>query len=155
MRKITTLCLIKKDDKLLLGMKKRGFGVGRWNGFGGKVTEGETIMQAAKREMQEECGVLAQEIEQFGLLDFSWASKPEDVIEVNVFKINKWQGEPQESEEMKPGWFDLKEIPYEQMWDDDKHWLPLFLQGKKIKGKFIFDDNDKILEKQITEVFEI
>jgi 8-oxo-dGTP diphosphatase/2-hydroxy-dATP diphosphatase len=30
-------------------MKKRGFGVGRWNGFGGKVEKQETILDEAKR----------------------------------------------------------------------------------------------------------
>jgi hypothetical protein len=26
-----------EQDKILLGLKKRGFGVGKWNGFGGTV----------------------------------------------------------------------------------------------------------------------
>lgn len=47
--KLLTLVMIMKDNKLLLGMKKRGFGKGRWNGFGGKVQENETILDAAKR----------------------------------------------------------------------------------------------------------
>lgn len=44
-----TLAFIRKEDRILLGMKKRGFGVGRWNGFGGKVHSDEMILQAAKR----------------------------------------------------------------------------------------------------------
>jgi 8-oxo-dGTP pyrophosphatase MutT (NUDIX family) len=55
--KILTLCLTKEDGMILLGMKKRGFGEGRWNGFGGKVEEGETIVEAAIREMKEESGL--------------------------------------------------------------------------------------------------
>lgn len=47
--KLLTLVMIMKDNRLLLGMKKRGFGKGRWNGFGGKVQGGETIIEAAKR----------------------------------------------------------------------------------------------------------
>lgn len=40
---------MKKDDQVLLGYKKRGFGVGTWNGFGGKVEEGESIRNGALR----------------------------------------------------------------------------------------------------------
>lgn len=47
--KLYTLALIRKEERILLGMKKRGFGAGRWNGFGGKVNNDETILQAAKR----------------------------------------------------------------------------------------------------------
>ena len=47
--KLLTLVLVCNADKVLLGMKKRGFGEGRWNGFGGKVETGETIPEAAVR----------------------------------------------------------------------------------------------------------
>lgn len=50
-KKILTLCIIHQENKVLIGMKKRGFGEGRWNGFGGKVQENETIEEAAKREL--------------------------------------------------------------------------------------------------------
>lgn len=43
--------------RLLLGLKKRGFGQGKWNGFGGKLDEGESPRQAAIREMKEESDV--------------------------------------------------------------------------------------------------
>ena len=48
-KKIQTLCLIYQHPKLLLGMKKRGFGAGRWNGFGGKLHENESIEEATKK----------------------------------------------------------------------------------------------------------
>ena len=47
--KLLTLLFVMRPNQVLLGMKKRGFGVGRWNGFGGKVQVGETIEDAAKR----------------------------------------------------------------------------------------------------------
>lgn len=47
--KILTLVLVHNAKQVLLGMKKRGFGVGRWNGFGGKVEQNESIVEAAKR----------------------------------------------------------------------------------------------------------
>lgn len=135
-------------------MKKRGFGVGRWNGFGGKVAEGETIEEAAKRELFEEASVRAGDIKKIGVIDFYWKDK-EDIIEVNIFKSESFTGIPTESEEMKPQWFDIKDIPFKDMWQDDTHWMPLFLDNKKFRGKFIFDDNDNILEKELNEVDNI
>ena len=146
-----TLCLIQEGDKVLLGMKKRGFGEGRWNGFGGKVTEGESIKEAAKRELFEEIGVTAKSLEKRGEINFSWQGK-EGVLEVTIFKVADFEGEPTESEEMKPEWFLTSEIPYEKMWSDDTYWLPLFLAGKKFKGKFLFDDKDNILEQELSEL---
>lgn len=150
MKKALTLCIIHNRNKLLLGMKKRGFGQGRWNGFGGKAEEGETIEEAAKRELFEEAGIKARNIEKLGIIDFSWKGKT-DVLEVNIFKAREFEGEPKESDEMRPQWFDVKDIPFDSMWKDDKYWMPLFLENKKFKGKFIFDDKDNILDYKLEE----
>jgi hypothetical protein len=37
------------NDKILLGFKKRGFGLHKWNGLGGKVEPNESIAEGAKR----------------------------------------------------------------------------------------------------------
>lgn len=153
-KKILTLCVIHKNDRVLLGMKKRGFGQGRWNGFGGKVKEGETIVEAMNRELFEECGVKVSECEQMGVLDFGWQEKPE-ILQVHIFKAHDFAGTPQETEEMKPEWFDIQKIPFDSMWQDDKYWFPLFLENKKFKGKFIFDQNDNILQRELMELDEL
>lgn len=46
------LAIIERNGKVLLGLKKKGFGQGYYNGFGGKVEPGETIVQAAEREVR-------------------------------------------------------------------------------------------------------
>ncbi len=148
---ITTLCIVHKDSKILLGMKKRGFGKGRWNGFGGKVKEDETIEEAAARETLEEAGIEILESEKLGVIDFEFQTNGEE-IEVNIFKIKKFSGQPSESEEMRPQWFSVSEIPFDEMWPDDIFWMPMFLEGKKFKGKFLFGENDVILEKELKEV---
>jgi 8-oxo-dGTP diphosphatase / 2-hydroxy-dATP diphosphatase len=148
MKKLMTLCYIINDDKVLLGMKKRGFGVGRWNGFGGKVNENESVEEAAVREMKEECDVDIKKLKESGILEFRFIDK-EDVLEVHLFKIFEEINEPIESEEMKPQWFAFKEIPYSEMWDDDQYWLAEFLKGKNVDGKFMFDENDKVISKEI------
>jgi len=154
-KKITTLVIVHQGNKILLGMKKRGFGAGRWNGFGGKLHDSETIEQAAKRETFKEAGINVSDLQKLGILDFFWQNKPDFCIQVNVFRTNIFSGIPTESEEMKPQWFDIKEIPYESMWKDDLYWIPLFLAGKKFIGKFVFDENDNILEKELNEVESI
>jgi 8-oxo-dGTP diphosphatase/2-hydroxy-dATP diphosphatase len=144
-KKVLTLCLIHQHPKVLLGMKKRGFGAGRWNGFGGKVQQGESIEEAAKREVLEETGIKVGELEKRGVIDFEFEGNTE-ILEVHIFRAKDFSGDPQESEEMKPAWYHVDEIPFDSMWPDDKHWMPLFLAGKKFKGKFLFGKNDTILE---------
>lgn len=141
-----TLAIVAEDGKILLGMKKRGWGEGRWNGFGGKLKEGEDVAEAAKREFFEESKVVASDVCELGLLCFDYLDT-NDYMEVHVFRVNDFFGEPEETEEMKPRWFYFDEIPFEKMWPDDSYWLPLLLQGRKFKGKFLFENKDKIVEK--------
>ena len=100
--------------------------------------QGETIEAAARREVQEECGINVSKMEQVGTIDFTFQNDPK-ILEVHIFKVTDFTGEPEETEEMKPQWFKNDQIPYEQMWSDDIHWLPLLLAGKKFKGSFLFD----------------
>lgn len=123
---------------MLLGLKKRGFGVGRWNGFGGKVEEGETIEEAALRELKEEIGLEPKEMKKLSVLNFSFLEDPKEP-EVHIFKVTEYIGNPTESEEMKPEWFSFDEIPYEQMWRGDSEWFPLVIEGKTFKGSIVFD----------------
>ncbi len=133
-----TLVMIERNGLLLLGMKKRGFGAGRWNGFGGKIEGDETIEQAARRELFEEVGLAAEELQKRGVLTFSFESDPL-VLEVHIFSVTDFLGEPVETEEMRPEWFLPADIPFSDMWPDDEHWVPLFLAGKCFSGQFHFD----------------
>lgn len=157
---ILTLCLIHKNGKILLGMKKRGFGIGRWNGFGGKLHKGETIEESAIREIKEEVCIEALEISKRGILNFEFENDPL-ALEVHIYSIDKYTGTPKETEEMRPQWFSVDKIPFLNMWSDDKFWLPLFLEGKKFKGTFLFDRpsneeyQSKIIKQELLEVDEI
>lgn len=151
MKKIYTLCIVQQNEKVLLGLKKLGLGTGFWNGFGGRVKEGETIEAAARRELYEEAGVEAGGLEKLGVIDFKLADIPE-ILQVHIFRALDFEGEPKESNEMTPQWFDIKNIPFGQMWPDDHYWLPLFLEGKKFKGEFSYDKSNNIIGHQISEV---
>jgi len=146
-----TLCYIENGDQILLAMKKQGLGIGYWNGYGGKVEEGESIEDAAIREVKEEVGMTVKVLEKRGVMNFSFAGK-EIQPEVHIFKVIDCEGEPQESEEMKPQWFDKTEVPYEQMWSGDVLWFPIFLEGKRFVGICHFDENKKVVRHEIKVV---
>jgi 8-oxo-dGTP pyrophosphatase MutT (NUDIX family) len=143
----TTLCILKRNsDEILLAMKKRGFGINKWNGVGGKFdsTQDKDIFAAAKRETQEEIGVKLIDAEKVGVLRFRFPYKEDWNQDVHLYLASNWEGEPKESEEMRPQWFNVSEIPYESMWDDDKYWLPHVLSGKKVDADFIFREGEII-----------
>ncbi len=145
----SNLCFLVQDDKVLLAMKKRGFGEGKWNGYGGKVQEPETMEQAAVREIFEEgtVKVAEKDLEPMGLLTFYFNENPSWDIQAYLFVIRRWQGEPIETQEMRPQWFEQNHLPFEQMWVDDPHWLPEVLKGKKVNGIFYFNNDGSKLEK--------
>lgn len=147
-----TLCFLLAEDRVLLGMKKRGLGVGKWNGFGGKVELGEDVVQTAVREIHEEAGitVAAADLTRIAWLTFHM---PTWEMLVHVFVARQWQGEPRESEEMEPRWFDVADIPYDQMWADDAYWLPWLLREQPIRAWFRYaEDSETLLAWGIEEV---
>ncbi|XP_029431873.1 7,8-dihydro-8-oxoguanine triphosphatase [Rhinatrema bivittatum] len=152
--KLLTLVLVVQPQRILLGLKKRGFGVGRWNGFGGKVQPAETIEQAAKRELWEESGLAVDMLQKVGHITFEFLGSAE-LLDVHIFRADSFSGEPTESDEMRPHWFQLDQIPFDQMWPDDVHWFPMLLQNKKFIGYFKFEGHDTIVDYTLQEVEEL
>jgi 8-oxo-dGTP diphosphatase/2-hydroxy-dATP diphosphatase len=152
MQKILTLCIVHDEGRVLLGMKKRGFGADRWNGFGGKVQPDETIEQAAIRETQEEANITPTKMDLVGKLNFKFQDGASEEMEVSVFSVTDFDGIPSETEEMRPHWFLKSEVPYDKMWADDKYWLPLLFAGKKFKGVFEYTDYNIMLSHEVEEV---
>lgn len=153
MREETLIFVIDRArKKLLLAMKKVRFGAGKYNGMGGGVEEGETPRQCAVRELFEEVGLTVAEeaAVPMGTIHFSFEGKPDWERLVHVFVAEQWSGEPIETEEMAPAWFDLGKIPYDNMWIDDIHWLPLVLDGRTIDAEFRFaGDGSGILQQRV------
>lgn len=141
MQKLTLTYLVK-DDQVCLALKKRGFGEGNWNGYGGKIEEGETLLDAAVREIHEESEVVVakEDLSKVVLVDFIFENGKH--LEVHTFFTRKWKGEPKETEEMRPEWFFFHEIPYHKMWEDDRHWFPRALSGERLRGKVWFDESE-------------
>jgi 8-oxo-dGTP diphosphatase len=148
--KQATLCfLIRRGqpDSVLMGLKKRGFGRGKWNGFGGKIEPGEDAPVAAVREVAEEAGLVVdpRDLVPAGHITFLFPAEPRFDHHVTVFVAFRWRGEPSETEEMAPRWFPVDGLPLASMWQDDAHWLPLVLAGRTIEAEFTFaDDNETV-----------
>lgn len=145
--KQTTLCFVidRKNERLLMIEKRRGQGAGKWNVPGGKIGKTETPEQAAIRETKEETGIEPTLIHKRGLLEFYFPkSKSWDNV-CHVFWTDSFQGNLiLESEECFAHWVPLQKIPYEKMWDDDRHWVPTLLDGKIFHRKYWFDENDEM-----------
>lgn len=152
-----TLLFLRSSDQLLLAMKKRGFGEGKWNGVGGKIEEGESLEDALVRECIEEIGVTPNSWTAVGELDFVQDAETEDPwhMFVYAYMCDDWEGEPAESEEMMPKWFHIEDIPYGDMWGDDEFWLPYVLDGNKVVGEFTFDIDDRLLTHDVRVVGEL
>lgn len=156
MKDTTLLFLIKRNEGIItdvcLAMKKRGFGMGRYNGVGGKVEEGESIEEAVKREALEEIGVEVGEMMKCAELSFTFPHKEDWNQRVHVYFTERWSGDIVETEEMNPTWFSVDAIPYDTMWPDDIFWLPKVLQGENIKAQFTFAEGDVIVEQEVHSI---
>ena len=140
------LCFVIRDGQILLIKKKRGLGGGKINGPGGRLEKGETALDSAIRETQEEIGVTPLGLEFGGELFFQFLDDYK--LHVSVFTACDCEGDLIETDEAIPQWTDLGKIPYQDMWQDDPYWLPLLVQHKKFRGYFVFDQ-DRLLSHHV------
>lgn len=138
-----TLIFVVQANKVLLIRKKRGLGAGKINGPGGKLDPGETSQQCAHREIREELCIEVVDSKHAGRLRFQFVDAYS--IDVQIFIASSFRGTPTETDEAIPVWFNIADIPYEEMWADDRIWLPRVLSGEQVDGRFIFDD-DQLLD---------
>ena len=128
-------------------MKKVRFGAGKWNGYGGKVDPGESNEEAAARELFEESGIAtdANALEKIADIQFFFSDKP--VFQCHAYIARSWDGEPVETEEMRPEWFELTSMPLQSMWVSDALWLEKAFAGEYVQGVVYFnDDGSEVLD---------
>ena len=147
---LVTLCFIVRGDHVLLMRKKRGVGAGKINAPGGKVDPGETPLAAAIRETQEEICVTPLDPELRGQLWFHF----EDGLTWRclIYLAERFVGEPRETEEAQPSWHPLDAVPYDEMWEDDRTWLPMLLAGQRFEGTVLI--NGERVSRQSIQIIE-
>jgi 8-oxo-dGTP diphosphatase len=144
----TCLCLLTRiasdgARQVLLGQKKRGLGRGKIVALGGHVEVGESPADAAAREVKEESGiqVAADSLREAAQVTFLFPECPRWDMIAFVFTSAEWTGEPAETPEIRPEWFDVADLPLDRMWDDAKRWLPQVLAGERLGALFTYAED--------------
>ncbi len=132
-----TLVFVIRDGQILLIRKKRGLGAGKINGPGGRLEPGESPEACAARELHEELGVRAGDLVRLGDHRFQFVDGYSTYV--HVYRTHEIHGTAVETDEALPLWFDVGRIPFDEMWEDDRYWLPLVLEGRRFAGYWIFD----------------
>ncbi|EKD30291.1 MAG: hypothetical protein ACD_78C00099G0002 [uncultured bacterium (gcode 4)] len=147
MRQCTLVLVFNSQNQILLCMKKKWFGEWKYNWAWGKIKQGETPLIGAKRELEEETwiNVPEEKFKQKWFFHFFYEKKPDWEQNVTLFVVKNYNGEVFETEEMKPEWFDIGDIPYDKMWVDDAIWLPRVLEWESVEYDFNFNENGEIL----------
>lgn len=150
----TTLCFVfDAAGRVLLIRKKRGMGAGKWNAPGGKLEPGESAAQGAARETREETGVTPLGAAYCGLLEFRFAGgSPSWDNLCRIFRADAHEGVLcPEHEECAPSWVVVRDIPYADMWEDDRSWLPALLAGRPFHRLYRFGPGDALLGEVILD----
>lgn len=141
-----TLLFVVRGGRILLIHKKRGLGAGKINAPGGRIEPGETALAAAVRETREELLTTPLGVRRCGDLSFQFTHGLS--IHVEVFRADDCTVPPRETDEAAPLWVPVTDIPFERMWQDDRYWMPLMLQGRPFAGRFLFD-GDRMLDHEL------
>ena len=151
MTRIDTLCHIIDGNRILLKRAVRGISKGRWNAPGGKVEMDETPEESAVRETFEETGLGVKVLFYHGLLNFRTFGLDDIFISCHLFSTREFVGSPHDSEEGEVRWFNTDNLPWNEMWPDDRYWMQLMLDKKRFDADFWMDeDNRSITRHQIT-----
>jgi 8-oxo-dGTP diphosphatase len=145
-RERATLAFVRDGERVLMIRKKRGLGSGKINGVGGRLERGESPLEGILRETREELGIILIDPVERGELHFQFLDGYS--LFCTVFVASRFDGTAVETEEAAPLWFNIGQLPFNEMWEDDELWLPHALEGKSFRGFFVFD-GERMVSKQL------
>jgi 8-oxo-dGTP diphosphatase len=145
-----------RDGEVLLARKQNKIGAGRLNGFGGKAEQTDAnIVATNARELEEEIGIKATRVRWVGEILFRNFAEQHELrnMEISIFIVDEWTGEPAESSEMKDIlWYRIESIDYEEFLSGDRLFLPHIFAGKSVQGEIHYDENWSVTYSNIKEV---
>lgn len=148
---VGTLLFLREAGRVLLIEKRRGHGAGKINGPGGKREAGETPLDCVLRETEEEVGIRPLDANLAGIFRFL-DQHDEDWLGF-IFVASRHAGTPRDTDEAIPRWYPIDALPFERMWEDDRHWLPRVLAGERLEGDFLFQGG-RLLAHRLRSVTE-
>ncbi|MCX6752699.1 MAG: NUDIX domain-containing protein [Candidatus Nomurabacteria bacterium] len=154
--KICTLGFLFRNGKIILAQKKRKIGVGKWNGYGGKMEGEESRIDCLIRETLDECGVVLQkeDCNELGYIDFFLEDRKKLNQRVFIYRVNNFSGEPKESEEMgEPREFNVNELPYNEMMAGDDKFMTFVIKIRKFRGEIHFlEKENRLVSSNVIEI---
>lgn len=98
------------NDKHEVLLSRRPYDVhqgGLWEFPGGKLEAGEDIRTALDRELREELGVRVEQAHPFLKIHYSY---PDRSVTLNVWRVDKWHGEPYNREGQPVRWINIRKL---------------------------------------------
>lgn len=137
---LTTMCMIRDLESNRVVVQDR---VKSWKGInfpGGHIEDGESIIDAAIREVKEETGIDVSDLQLCGIIHWFNDQTGERYFVFN-FKTDSWSGELlSETEEGKVFWADIDELAKLNLAEGFDERLPMFLEDKYTEGFGTWND---------------
>ena len=130
--KDATLCYIERDGRYLMMLrnkKQNDPNEGKWIGVGGKLEEGESPEECARREILEETGLNATELMHFGDVYFRSDVWGEEIM--RLFLVTGFEGELADCAEGELHWIEKDKVFDLNLWDGDRIFLQYLITGKR------------------------
>jgi 8-oxo-dGTP diphosphatase len=148
----TVVGYVLTGDQVLLGERKRvsdGLGQSIIAGIGGRLDPGEDQVQALRREIKEEVCLEITAWEKVGQVVCLSPHAPKWNLAIGIYTISEYEGDPQETDEIKPFWFPALALPEERMWPDNLIIIPRILAGQRVVGNFLYGPDGQIAEHEL------
>ena len=125
--KETTLCYIERDGAYLMMhrvKKEKDINRDKWIGVGGKIEDGETPFDCARREIKEETGATAKHLKYRGIITFVSDIYGTEIM--HLFTTDCLLGDINyDSDEGNLEWVRKQDIPHLPIWEGDKIFFKL------------------------------